>query len=238
MSSTPPSVTGVIDRSPSVTTPRRDAVAIATVRHCVLLGRHPLRSQPVDNPVYNDDAALGTNRGTTTSREARTWGRTGTRASALVVVPRQRRSSSGVVHTRTGRRHAPRPATTPVVHSVHSPYDYNDRCRYGGITQSLHARPSCGRPVPDQPHASSRGQLAVTCGRSTLAALGQVPTPVRSPELPGCDKVRPAPTGVPSVRSWVVRGSMSRAYDGGSPPGGHRSASRTTPARPDRSDPT
>jgi hypothetical protein len=209
-----------------------------TVRDLPPRRRHPLRSQPVDNPVYKVRLHLGRNQGTTASTTRPGCGWRGTVALAVPVVPKWRDLSAGAVHSGAGRRHAARPAVTAVVHSVHTPYDYNDRCCYGWATQSLHARPACGRRSSVGQVAPSSAQLPGSDEPGALAALGHRPTPVRLRAGRGCDKVRPCPTGVPSVRTWVARGSMSRAYVGAAHLGEHPFVSRTTPARPDRSDPT
>ena len=216
----------------------RDARGLDTVRDLPRRGRHTLRSQPVDNPVYNSRVHLGRNQGTTATMDRPGCGWRGTVALAVPVVPKWRDLSAGAVHSGVGRRHAPRPAVTRVVHSVHTPYDYNDRCSYGWATQSLHARPSCGRRSCAAQVSPPSAPLSESHEPRDLAALGHPPTPVRLRNGSGCDKVRPCTTGVPSVTAWVVRGSMSRAYVGAAHLGEHPSQSRTTPARPDRSDPT
>jgi len=222
----------------AATATTRGASDLDTVRDVPRRGRHTLRSQPVDNPVYNARMDLGTNQGTTTSSTLLSCGWRGTVTAEVPVVPKWRDLSAGAVHSTVGRRHAPRPAATRVVHSVHTPYDYNDRCCYGWATQSLHARPSCGRRPVAAHLAHSSAQLSGCTGPGSLAALGHLPTPVRLRGLSRCDKVRPCATGVPSVTAWVVRGSMSRAYVGAAHLGEHPFVSRSTPARPDRSDPT
>lgn len=234
----PPCVTAAHSGADLDSSTRPSVERIATDCDSPARRRHRLRSQPVDNPVYNSGVALGTDRGTTHPLDPATWGQPGTTSCPAHVIPRPTSLSSGVLHSFTGRRHAVRTATTQVIHTVHTPYDYNDRWSYGEATHSLLHRPTCGRPAIDPWGMLASPGLAGTCPEPTRAALGHPPTPRATPSNRGCDMVRPCPTGVPSVRAWVVRGSMSHPYVGATVPGSHPSDPRTPPARCDRSDPT
>jgi len=111
------------------------------------------------------------------------------------------------------------------------------------MSRTLHAPPSCGHSSRESSSALTRGHQ----GPPSLAPLGR-PQPVFRERPEGCPpgtlrRDPTTPTGVPSVRSWVVRGSMTRRTPMHGPaaaPRRHRSApsaahvTRTTVTRTTR----
>lgn len=167
-----------------------------------------VRSHPVDNLVDDDPAQLGTAPWTTRPWTPLTCGQRWTTAARSPVVPRPSAGRTPAVHTHGGRRRAPRPATTRVVPSVHTAYDEYVLVTRHGASSNHYEPPVCG-----------------SWGPGDRIARGN---PTTGTSLPSTD-----PSGghrVPSVRSWVVRGSMTLTAALG--------AADPRPSRPDRSDPT
>lgn len=167
-----------------------------------------VRSQPVDNLVDDGPVRLGTAPWTTRPRTPRTCGQRWTTDARAPVVPRPSAGPSPAVHTPRGQRRAPRPATTRVVPSVHTTYDEYVLVTRKGASSNRYASLACGSWGP---------------GHRTARASSTTGTFLPSTGPSGGHRV-------PSVRSWVVRGSMTLTAALG--------AAHTRSSRPDRSDPT